>query len=157
MKTVATLVLAFLGGVAAFAEATLASWAEFGNQQLYPAARAAADLRSFQYRIVRFSAADGVNVASNDVSADAFEIPSGVLQNNPNSGQACSIAYMGHSKVVAGAAIAARELITTNGSGKAVEATSGDIVIGRAIEAAGAENDVIGVMLFPPVRGGSVA
>lgn len=135
----------------------LACWGEFGPLESWPAVRANADLTNFKYRIMRFDAAQTCNVASNDVSAAPTEVPVGVLQNNPASGQAANIAYFGHSKVMAGAAITARAYITTNGSGKAVAATSGDMTIGIAVEAAGATDEIISALLFPPVRGGSVA
>ena len=129
---------------------------EFGDQSLWPAVTAASDLRSYQYRAVRFAAAQTCNVASNDVSAAATEIPSGILQNNPNSGQPASIAYAGLTKAWAGDTITARALLTTNGSGKVVDAGSGDIVFARAMEA-GAADDRISVLVFPPVRWASVA
>lgn len=155
-KLLALSITLALAPVAAFAQRGLALWAEFGRQETYPALRSVNDLRNFQYRIVRF-ASGGVNVASNDVSMALAERPAGVLQNNPNSGEAATVAYLGASKVKAGAAITQFDNLTTNGSGKAVAAGSGDVVVGVALEAAGAEDDVISAMLFPPMRTGSVA
>jgi hypothetical protein len=153
MKHLITLAVALL---AAFSQRALASWAEFGPQETYPARRAGADLSSFQYRVVRFAGADNVNVASNDVSLAATEVPRGILQNNPSSGQPATVAFMGLSKAKAGASITVDTYVTTNGSGKVVAVTSGDIAIGTALEASGAEDDIITVQLFPPVRCGSV-
>lgn len=153
MNKLLTLALAALAG---FSSRALALHGEFGPNETWPAVSAAADLSGYQYRVMRFSAAEACNVASNAVSADRFEIPAGILQNNPSSGRAATIAFFGPSKAYAGASVAARELITTDGSGMVIEAVSGSIVIGRAIEAA-AVNDIFSVMLFPPVRAGSVA
>lgn len=133
------------------------TWAEFGEQEAWPAVRAATDLSGYQYRIMRFSAAETCNVASNAVSAAAAEAPAGVLQNTPSSGQAAGIAYGGFTKVMAGAAVTARAFITTNGSGKAIAAVSGDMVMGRAVLAAAATDEIISAVIFPAVRGGSVA
>lgn len=148
--------LFLLGAFAAFSTRALAMHGEFGGQETWPAISAANDLTGYQYRVMRFSAAEACNIASNNLSADRFECAAGVLQNNPSSGRAATIAFFGPSKAVAGASVAARELITHDASGYVIEAVSGSIVIGRAIEAA-ALNDVFSVMLFPPVRAGSVA
>ena len=151
-----TLVLMLISVLAGFAQRALGCPAEFGEQQCYPAVTAASDLRSYQYRIVRFSAAQTCNVASNAVSAAGAQLPAGVLQNNPNSGEAASIAYAGLSKVWAGATTTARAVLTTNGSGQAIDAVSGDIVVGRFLEA-GASDDRVSALLAFPVRWGSVA
>ena len=151
------LILAILAGLVSFSERLLVAWADFGPQEVWPAARAATDFTNLKYRVVRFDAAGTCNIASNNLSSDAFELAAGVIQNNPNSGQAATIAFNGRSKAWAGAAVAARELITHNASGKVIEAVSGSTVIGRALETAAATDDLISVQLFPPVRWGSVA
>lgn len=153
MKKLLSLILA---PIAAFSQNALASWGEFGWQETIPAFRAVTDLTNYQYRVVR-GVSGGVNVASNDVSMAAAERPLGILQNNPNSGQAATIAYLGQSKARAGGVVSQFDNITTNGSGKVVAAGSGDVVFGYALEAAGAEDDIISVQLFPPMRAGSVA
>ena len=76
----------------------------------------------------------------------------GVMQNNPGRGEAMTIAYAGPSKVVAGGALTVNALITSNASGRAAAVTSGDLVAGRVLEAAGADGDVISCLLFHPVR-----
>lgn len=146
-----------VAALAAYAGVFLAARAEGGPNEVWPAVTAAVDLTDYQYRVMRFGAAQTCNVASNDVSAAAAEIPSGILQNNPNSGQAATVAHTGRSKAVAGAAVTARALLTTNGSGKVIDAGSGDVIFARAMEAAGAADERISVLLFPAVRGGSVA
>jgi len=111
-------------------------------------AAAAADLSSFQYHIMRLSAANTVNVASQDTNSGMV----GVLLNKPESGEAASIQYAGMGKVYAGAAITAGAILTNNGSGRAVAAGSGDMACARALEAAGAAGDIIDAVIFPPVR-----
>ena len=76
----------------------------------------------------------------------------GVLQNKPESGQAASVAYGGLSKAVAGASISVWDNLTVNGSGRAITVTSGSMCLGQAVEAAGADGDIITVLLSKPVR-----
>ena len=128
--------------------------ATFGEIHSYTV-QAAADLRQVQYHVMRFAAAGTTNIASH--SAAAFTVgPIGFLQNKPNSGQAANIGYLGESKVVAGAAITAGVLLSTDGSGRAVAAASGDVIVGRALEAAGAAAEVIRALIFPVYRIGTL-
>lgn len=114
--------------------------------------QAAADLSTFQYHLVRYSAANAVNLAVLAVTSNLL----GVLQNKPKSGEFATVAYGGISKVVAGAAITAGDLLTTSTSGRAIVVTSlasgQEMVFGRALTAAGADGDVIPALIFPPVR-----
>ena len=72
----------------------------------------------------------------------------GVLQNDPAAaGRAAAIVTSGVSKVVAGAAVAANANVTPNASGRAVTAGMGDVVAGIALEAAGADGEIISVQL----------
>lgn len=131
--------------------------AEFGNQKVIPGLVAAGDLSAFQYRVMRLSAAKTVNVASHALSSAAAEAPCGVLQNNPAAaGRAATVAYEGLSKVKAGATVTVNAMATTNGSGKAIDAVSGSIVIGRFLEA-GSTDELVAIMLQPPAKWGSVA
>lgn len=127
--------------------------AEFGAQQTVTGFKAAADLRGKKYHFVRASAANVCNQASDAANSGII----GVLQNNPNTGEAATVAFAGESKVYAGGVINVNAIITTNGSGRAAAAGSGDMGVGRALEAASADGHVITVLLFPPVRwGGAV-
>lgn len=76
----------------------------------------------------------------------------GVLQNNPKQNKAMSIATAGLSKVVAGASANAGDIFTTNGSGRAVKVASGQMAVGRFLEAPTADGDIVASLLFPPVR-----
>ena len=141
----------------AFAGKFLAAFAEFGEQWLLPAVASATDLSSYQYRVMRLSAARTCNVASHALGASGVGAAAGILQNNPTSGRAASIAYLGLSKAVAGAAVTVNAYISTDGSGYVIDAVSGTLAIGRALEASTTAGDVISVALFPPTRIGSVA
>src|SRR3972149_1729195 len=105
--------------------------AEFVGLETYTM-EAAADLSAKQYHIVRGSAANKCNQGS--ASTDSGLI--GILQNKPQSGEFACVADGGISKVVAGGTVTANGPVTTNGSGRAANAVSGEMVIGRAIDTA---------------------
>ena len=109
---------------------------------------AGADLSAHQYGAVRGAGANACNIASFATDSDIL----GVLQNKPKSGEAATVAYAGISKVLAGAAITVWNAVTVNGSGRAITVTSGSMCMGQAIEAAGADGDIISVLLAKPVR-----
>lgn len=114
-------------------------------------AQAAADLRTLQYHILRLTTVGLTNICS-QAAAAAADGAVGVLLNKPNSGQQASIGYFGEAKVVAGGSLTANVLITTNGSGRAAAAGSADIVVGRLLETASANGDVVRALLCPPFR-----
>lgn len=121
--------------------------AEFQDIQVL-ARNADADLSGKQYHIVRLTASKGTNLASLATTSAI----GGVLQTVSSSGDRASVGYHGVSKVVAGAAVADNAFFTTNGSGRAVTVTSGDMTVGRALEAAGADGEVITSLIFTPFR-----
>lgn len=82
---------------------------------------AGADLSSDQYKIVQLSAANTVTLATATTQAVI-----GVLVNAPGSGEAAQVAIQGVTKVIAGGAVGATDLVTTNGAGKAASATQAD-------------------------------
>ena len=118
------------------------------NELTALALEAAADLSGKQYHIVRASAAGKTNQASEAVHSSMF----GVLQNKPQSGETATVAYAGPSKVVAGGAVTANAFVTCNGSGRAADVASGQMTIGRALEAATTDGEVISVLLQSPTR-----
>ncbi len=148
--------------IAGFVRSAQAAWAEFGNQWTVPGLSAAADLSGAsggdkQYIVVRMAAATTVNICSEVLVSGALKSPVGVLQNKPKSGEAATIAYMGLSKVRGGGTVTAGAFIAHNSSGMVVDAVSGDVVCGRALETATAANELVTALLFPPVKWGSVA
>ncbi len=108
--------------------------------------KAAADLSGKQYHFLRYSAADTVNQSSLS-SAEDF---AGVLQNKPNAAnRAATVIVGGETKITAGGALTVNDLVTTNGSGRAAAAASGDMVMGRVLETAGADGDRVRMLLMP--------
>lgn len=104
---------------------------------------AAADLSSAQYKAVKLTA-NGVDLAG------AGDYPIGVLQNAPSSGGTAEVGILGITKATVNAAttaIAKGDLLTTGASGVLVKAaTTGDIVVAQALEAASADGVIISVI-----------
>jgi hypothetical protein len=144
--------------LAAFGERTLACPAEFGEQLSIPGFAAAADLTAFQYLAVRASAANAVNLCSEVAGVSgAAKMPIGILQNKPNTNEAAIVSVLGMSKWKAGGTVTVNGLITHNSSGRCVDAVSGDIVLGRALEGTTVDGAIITALILPPVRWPSVA
>lgn len=70
----------------------------------------------------------------------------GLLQNKPKNNEDATVAYFGHMKGVAGAAIAAAALVKVTTSGYLITVTSADFPCGRCITAAasGATVEILG-------------
>lgn len=114
------------------------------NQKFTYPVMAGADLSAKQYHFVKLSAADTVTQAT-AVEAALY----GVLENNPTSGRAAAVTVFGQTKITAGGSVTVNALITTNASGRATAAASGDFAMGRALEAATNDGDVISCMISP--------
>ena len=112
-----------------------------------PAVTAAADLSAQQFRFVKVTAAEQVNLAG------AGEAVAGVLQNKPTSGQAASVWGTGSTtKVVCGAAVTAGADVTPDANGDAVTAASGNYIAGKALDAGAGAGSIISVQLTQPGR-----
>lgn len=111
-----------------------------------PGLTASADCSAKQYHFVEMTAARTITFCG-AITDKAI----GVLQNDPISGGAATVAAFGTTKVVAGAAIAAGALVAPTTAGKAQTAVSTQVPRGIAIDAAGADGDVIEILLvaFP--------
>jgi hypothetical protein len=104
--------------------------------------RAAGDLQLLQFRAVLLNSS-GL-MAQNTVAGGRI---SGVLQNKPNTNEAAAVMVTGVTKMVAGAAVAQSALVMSDSVGRAVTATGGNHVIGRAELAAGGAGEIISVAL----------
>lgn len=134
-----------------FAEKALGAKAEGGPQLMVPGFSASSNYSALSATRYIFVQATGARTAMQCINPTSTAML-GVMQNNPDVGEAMVIAYAGPSKVVAGGALTANALITSNSSGRAAAVTSGDMVAGRVLEASGADGDVISCLLFHPVR-----
>ena len=135
----------------------LACWAEFGAQHCIPGLTAATSLNNHQYGVVRLSAAGKVNICSETLTTTAANGPLGVLQNKPYVNEAATVAYFGLSKAIGGGTVTAGSPISADSSGHVVNAVSGGVVIGRALETATTAGEIVTTLLMPPVRWGSMA
>lgn len=98
-----------------------------------------------QYRLVKPTGAHQVGLCTS-----AADIPAGVLQNKPQGpGHACTVAYEGVTRVIAGAAISAGALLVSDGQGRVVTATTGQRATLRAQLAAGGASEVISAAFIP--------
>lgn len=157
MKAILRILTLALSGVLAHAEAALGCRAQYGEQFTVPGFTAAASLNHHQYGVVRMAAATTVNIASEVLVSGALLTAFGILQNKPLVNEAAQICVFGLSKVFAGGTITAGAPISYDSSGHVVNAVSGDVVIGRALEAATTAGERVLALIFPPVRWGSVA
>lgn len=106
--------------------------------------KASADLRLKQYYLVYMDAADSVNVCGANGKAI------GVLQNEPNTGEAAVVRVLGTSKVIShdGSGIAVGDYLTSDANGKAEEVDADkEFCIGMALEASGADDDIIEMLI----------
>ncbi len=116
-----------------------------GSQPFKITLEAGADLSSSQYYFVKLNASGKAVVCSG-----ATDIPVGVLQNNPTSGQAAEIVVVGLTKVSSNAALAIGDLIGTSSDGQADAKTAGtdttEYVVGTVLVTTGAAG-VVGSVL----------
>lgn len=82
--------------------------------------KAGADLSGKQFYFVKLSAADTVAVC-----AAATDVPIGILQNKPASGEIAEVMCVGVSKVSADAALSVGNLVGTSADGQADAKTVG--------------------------------
>ena len=98
---------------------------------------AAADLSSKQYYFVKLASESTVNVCS-----AVTDVPIGVLQNAPASGESATVCVFGLSKVSADATLAAGDIIGTSADGQAQPVVQGTETIvynaGQAVTAGAA-------------------
>jgi len=98
---------------------------------------AGADLSAKQYHFVKMASATTV-----DVCSAITDVPIGVLQNDPTSGNTATICIFGVTKVVADGTLAAGNVIGTSADGQADAIVAGTdttvYVMGQAITAAAA-------------------
>lgn len=117
----------------------------YANDTRFLTFKAAENLTAFQFRAMRISAEGIVNVASN-VAANQFV---GILASATSSGQNARVAVGGVSRATAGGNITAGALVTHTASGFITAAASGNLVIGRALTTAAA-NELVSVQLAEP-------
>ena len=115
---------------------------EISNYAVKFTASAGADLSAKQYYFVKMSADNTVILCSG-----ATDVPIGVLQNDPASGEEASVLVVGGTKLVASAAIAAGLKIGTASTGKADAKVAGtdttEYTVGQVLLASGSDADIL--------------
>ena len=106
------------------------------------------DLSSSQFKFVTLESDGQVDLADS-----AGENCMGVVINDPASGGEATVVVSGKTVVTAGGTIAAGSSVATDASGDAVTASTGNIVMGYALEA-GVDGQVIAIEL---IQGGNAA
>ncbi len=107
---------------------------------------AGSDLSTKQYLFVN------VNSSSQLAVSGAGGQGIGVLQDKPNAaGVAGNVAIGGISKVVAGGTVTAGSLVAADSAGKAVNAASGDIALGKAITGTTTSGEIVSIIVMPQV------
>jgi hypothetical protein len=108
---------------------------------------AGSDLSASQFCFVEVNASGQLAVVGAGLHAD------GILQNDPNAaGRAGEVAIAGIVQVKCGAAVTRGGAVASDAAGKAVNATTGNIILGTAMET-GANGAIIGILFHP--RGAS--
>lgn len=111
---------------------------------------ASGDMRNFLYHLV---APSGANDQKIRLASPANGVL-GVLHTlrMGRDGETAGVGVLGHTKVIAGGAVPLDSPVATNGSGRAVAASSGSAVIGRATQVASAEGDYFEIYLSSIVK-----
>lgn len=105
----------------------MATW---GNQ-IKETMLAGADLSSSQFTFVKMNTTNRTVVAAGNGEA-AF----GVLQNDPASGEAAAVCVHGRTLIEVGETLTAGDSVGIDANGKAVTATSSDVIVGICIDGA---------------------
>lgn len=103
---------------------------------------AGGDLSSSQYLLMTINSSGQLAATGDGAKTD------GVLQDKPAAaGRAASLGIEGVTKVRAGAAFTAGDDLAADSTGRAVTATTGDVIAGRALEDASGANVVVSMLL----------
>jgi len=118
---------------------------EFSNYSVKVTLVAGADLSAKQYNFVKLnSSGEAVVVAA------ATDLPIGILQNAPTSGQEAEVLIAGGSKLVLGGTVAAAGVVSTSAAGAGVAIVHGTdttkYALGQAITG-GASGEIVTVVV----------
>ena len=112
--------------------------------------KAAEDLSSYQYHFVKIDTSGQARLLNS-----AVELPDGVLQNAPASGEEATVRMLGISKIVVNAGLdqgvfVKPEYVSGTDCGKAADAAAEKgMICGRIVDASSAEDDLASVFLAP--------
>lgn len=105
-------------------------------------------LAAAQYKLVELSTSADNTV---EIVDGVNDMPIGIVTNKPGNGEAATIVHAGVTKAIAGAAITRGALLKPTSAGKVITATQSATddyaVVGRALQSAGADGEIITVAL----------
>lgn len=102
---------------------------------------AAADLRSHQYKLVKFGASNDLVALCGDTDK-----PVGVLMNAPNSGELAEVAVQGGAKIKVASTVTLQASCASGASGVGRDAVAGEWAIGT-FQDAGVTGDIVPVII----------
>lgn len=105
---------------------------------------AAADLSAKQYRAMKMATGGKV-----DVFSGATDVPIGILQNKPKSGETADVLILGISKVDSDAALAVGDIIAGQTDGQLEVADAADYPMGQVVLASGAAGELASAVILP--------
>ena len=120
-------------------------------------AASASAVSALQYHVARLIAADTVTLAGSQGNTDLI----GVFQQVPSAnGDAATVCLNGMTPIVCGSSISVNALITVSASGRAVGlpaapasgSNNAAYVIGRVLEASGADGDIVTAWVHAPYK-----
>lgn len=97
------------------------------------------------YRVVTLNSADNTV----EIANAATDVPVGITGAAVTSGDPVRVHWLGSHIAEAGAAVAKGALLTADSQGRVVTASTGNKVVGRALEAAAAAGGLIEVQFMP--------
>lgn len=101
------------------------------------------DLSSNQFYFVALASDGQIDPAGDGAAAD------GILYNDPDAaGKAAEVAIPNGArvKVVSGGSVSVGDDVASDANGKATTATTGDVILGKAVEAGATDGDVISIL-----------
>lgn len=102
---------------------------------------AAADLRTKQFYAISIDSSGAAALATAAKNCDGF------LQGKPNIGEAASVGVFGQTKAIASGNISKGQLVEVDTGGK-IKAVASGTVVGKALEASGADGTVISILML---------
>ena len=119
------------------------------SNQMVKSLLAGASFASKQYFAVQMTSTDNTVIVAGAAAAEGSHVI-GIIQNEPGSGEAASVAIGGTSKLSMAAACDQGEKIKSDGNGEGTPVDADQkSVIGIALEASDGDGSIIEVLLTP--------
>ena len=118
--------------------------ASYGQAWCIPGLAATGSLASNQYYVVQAASTAGTVKVATTKATDKIL---GILQNDPASGEAAEVAFLGICKAAAETSVVYGEHLTVSSTGRVkTVAADGDRVVGIALESSSTAGDIIRII-----------